>query len=186
MGGFERLSHHPWGITRPPTYLRISGETVSLFNGLSASCVHTRSDIAHCGLCVWVCGWRDNHQTIVQTAGYVGFMHTNGRRAKNVPGVLWLCMPVVMVQGVLCRRMQRCPICRWSPWKMLKILCFLLLNTLRLLSTKGFLRFGLTARTSCLLLGRLTNSLANSLKKCNENYMCWNRKCSDLDVCRLW
>ena len=43
---------------------------------------------------------------------------------------------------------------------------------------KGFLRFGLTARISCLQIDRLINSSANSLKRCNENHMCWNRKCS--------
>ena len=104
---------------------------------------------------------------------------------KNVPGVLRLCTPVAVVRGVLCLRMRSCPICRCSPWKLLKISCFLLLNTLRLLAKKCILRFGLTARTSCLQIGRLIDSSANSLKRCNENHMCWNRKCSNHDVCRL-
>ena len=34
------------------------------------------------------------------------------------------------------------------------------------------IQFGLIARTSCLHLGRLTNSSANSLEICNENHMC--------------
>ena len=37
---------------------------------------------------------------------------------------------------------------------------------------KNILRFGLTARTSCLQIGRLIDSSANYLKSCNEHHMC--------------
>ena len=40
------------------------------------------------------------------------------------------------------------------------------------ISKKCILRFGLTARIACLQIDRLINFSANSLKRCNENYIC--------------
>ena len=158
----------------------------SLFNGLicwlrSYMIRHRTLRTVRVG--VWVTWESPNHRANFWVCRF--YVYKRQESEKNVPGVLRLCMPVAMVRGVLCRRMQSCPICRWSPWKLLKFSCFLLMNTLRLLAKKCILRFGLTARIACLQIGRLINSSANSLKRCNENYICWNRKCSNRDVNRL-
>ena len=92
MGGFERLSHHPWGIARPPKSLWMSGSGDTTFiikwPYLPAAFVHDpTSHIADCACgCVGEVGITKPSCKLLGMS--VIYTYKRQESEKNVPGVL--------------------------------------------------------------------------------------------------
>ena len=108
----------------------------------------------------------------MQTAGYVGYMHINGGGAKKCAGHAMTVHASGLGPGCALSENAKLPNMQVASLENIKSFVLFIIEYSQAISKKGILRFGLTARISCLQIGRLINSSANSLKRCNENYIC--------------